>query len=199
MQTYGRWNGAISPDYSSAMFWMSNISMMLSPTKLMHDNLEYLGDESGIHLYKVISRMGDSLQVIFPQASISVADDLQVVDPRLLPKHTPSKELDQGDLLEFKVTPGAPSVLILSQKFHRNWQAKVFDQSGWVPTKTAVVNGVFQGTFLPKEAQRVRLEFKPYVRYAWISHVFWLFSLALLAFRARQRNRRLGREEVSIK
>ena len=66
MQTYGRWNGAISPDYNSAMFWMSNISLMLSPTKITHENLEYLGGESGVHLHRVISRMGDSLQVTPP-------------------------------------------------------------------------------------------------------------------------------------
>jgi hypothetical protein len=41
MQICGRWNDTISPDYSSAMFWMSNISLMLSPTKLTHENLEY--------------------------------------------------------------------------------------------------------------------------------------------------------------
>ena len=26
VQTYGRWNSAISPDYNGVMFWMSNIS-----------------------------------------------------------------------------------------------------------------------------------------------------------------------------
>ncbi|MGF6708178.1 hypothetical protein ABIA58_005077 [Pseudomonas frederiksbergensis] len=65
MQICGRWNDTISPDYSSAMFWMSNISLMLSPTKLTHENLEYFffGGGGGVYLYKVISRMGDSLQV----------------------------------------------------------------------------------------------------------------------------------------
>src|SRR5690606_13119088 len=47
--TNGRWNGAISPDYSGAMFWMSNISLILSPGELTHENLEFLGEESGIH------------------------------------------------------------------------------------------------------------------------------------------------------
>ena len=73
-------------------------------------------------------------------------------------------------------------MLILSQKFHRDWQAQVFDQSGWVYAKTTVVNGVFQGVLLPQNAQRVRLEFKPYARYAWVAHVFWLILLALIGF-----------------
>lgn len=186
VQTYGRWNGAISPDYNSAMFWMSNIGLMLSSTKLIHENLEYLGEESGVHLHKVISRMGDSLQVASAQVSADT-DGLQVADPRLLPRHAPLKQLDQGDLLEFEVTPGAPSVLVLSQKFHRDWQAQVFDQSIWAPAKTTVINGVFQGVFLPQNAQRVRLEFKPCARYAWVAHGFWLILLALPGFKAWNR------------
>jgi hypothetical protein len=197
VQTYGRWNRAISPDYGSAMFWMSNIGLMLSPTKLAHENLEYLGEESGVKLYKVISRMGDSLQIT-PQGGIGV-DGLQVADPRLLPRHAPYKQLDQGDLLEFEVTPEAPSVLVLSQKFHRDWQAQVLEQSAWIPAKTTVINGVFQGVFLPQDTRRVRLEFKPYARYAWIAHVFWLFLLALLGFKAWQKKGNPGSEGVSTR
>ena len=44
IQTYGRWNGAIAPDYAGGMFWMSNISLILSPGKLAHENLESLGE-----------------------------------------------------------------------------------------------------------------------------------------------------------
>lgn len=183
MQTYGRWNGTISPAYSGAMFWISNISLMLSPTKLVHENLEYLGEESGVHLHKVISRMGDSLQII-PYRSRSGADGLHIADPRPMLRHEPAKLLDQGDLLEFKVAPGAPSVLILSQKFHRDWQAQALNQSDWVPAETMVINGVFQGVLLPRDAQRVRLEFKPYARYSWVAHVLWLILLALAGFKA---------------
>lgn len=183
VQTYGRWNGAISPDYNSAMFWMSNISLMLSSTKLTHENLEYLGNESGVYLHKIISRMGDGLQVTSLQTS-AVTEELHIAEPRLLPRHIPTKLLDQGDLLEFEVAPREPSVLILSQKFHRDWQAQAFDQSGWVSAKTTVINGVFQGVLLPKNVQRVRLEFKPYTRYAWVAHVFWLILLALIGFKA---------------
>lgn len=187
VQTYGRWNSAISPDYNSAIFWMSNISMMLSPTMLTHENLEYLGEESGVHLHRVISRMGDSLQVTLPPQTSTAVDGLHIADPRFLLKHTSTKLLDQGDLLEFEVAPGAPSVLILSQKFHRDWHAQAFDQSGWASAKTTVINGVFQGVLLPQNTQRVRLEFKPYARYAWVAHVFWLILLALIGFTVRKK------------
>lgn len=186
--TYGRWNWTISPDYASAMFWMSNISLILSPTRLAHENLRYLGEESGIHLHKVISRMGECLQVQSPQTDIG-SDGLHIEDPRLLSRHTPIKLLDEGDLLEFEVTPGPSTLLILSQKYHRDWQARTLVQQDWVPVRTTEVNSVFQGVLVPPDAQRVRLEFKPLSRYSWIAHVFWLFLLALLGIRACQRSK----------
>ena len=181
VQTFGRWNASIAPDYQSVMFWMSNIGLMLSPKKLTEENLEYLGQESGVYLYKVRSRMGSSLQVVPTRIEVR-ADGLSIADPRLLPNRTPSKLVDEGDLMEFGVTSEVASVLILSQKFYRDWQAQVLTGSSWTPAQTIVVNGVFQGVLLPSDTQRVRLQFKPYARYAWIADVFWLFLLALLGF-----------------
>lgn len=191
VQAYGRWNSAISPDYTGAMFWMSNIGLMLSPTRLVDQNLHYLGEESGIHLHKVISRMGDSLQVTFPNTSVS-GDGLYIEDPRLLPGNSPIKLLDEGDVLEFKVIPGASSVLILSQKFHRDWHASGLTQQRWVSLQTTEINGIFQGVLVPPDTQRVRLEFKPFTRYAWVAHVFWLLLLALLGSKAWQKKRNAG-------
>lgn len=179
VQTYGRWNSTIFPDYDSTMFWMSNIALMLSPMKLTHNNLKYLGEESGIFLYTVVSRMGDSIQIPLSQISVT-ADGLRVTDPRLLTGNAPSRILDQGDVQEFEVKRGTPSVLIVSQIFHCDWQAQVFVQSSWLSAKSTVVNDVFQGVLLPRDTEKVRLEFKPYVRYSWVAHIFWLLLLALL-------------------
>lgn len=198
MQTYGRRNKTISPDYNSAMFWMSNISLILSPTKLSHENLKYLGEESGVYLHKVISRMGDSIQVILSPDNIEV-DGLQMSDPRELPRYTTSKQLDQGDFLEYEVAQGAPSILVLSQKYHRDWQAKVLEGETWVLANTTVVNGVFQGVILSSDAQRVRLEFKPFARFAWIGHVFWLSLLVLFILKIRQRRRTLAKEGLATR
>jgi len=49
---------------------------------------------------------------------------------------------------------------------------------------------VFQGVKLAPEATQVRLQFKPYVRYAWVAHAFWLLVAALLLWR-RLRDRKL--------
>jgi hypothetical protein len=113
-----------------------------------------------------------------------------IADPRLLPSHVSSELLDESDLLEFSVASGAPSVLVLSQKYYRDSDAQVFTGSGWAPAETTVVNGVFQGVLLPGDAQRARLEIRPYPRYAWIAHVFWLFLLALLGGPTAWRKRR---------
>jgi hypothetical protein len=195
VQTYGRWNGAISPTYAGAMFWMSNIGLILSPEKLDHENLESLGEESGIHLYRVVSRMGESLQVMPPQLNMS-ATKMVLHDPRSMVTSTPVKILDQGDVLEFEVKPSAPSVFLLSQKFHRDWEALAETDHGWQAAQTVEVNGVFQGVLVPQDTRRVRLEFKPLARYAWIAHVFWLLLLLLAGFKSRQGYRRKALEKV---
>ncbi|HCS29392.1 MAG TPA: hypothetical protein DIW43_18190, partial [Spongiibacteraceae bacterium] len=130
VQTYGRWNGSISPDYSSPMFWMSNISLILSPVKLTHRNIEALGEVAGTHLYRVNSRMGESLQVV-PQRLDTRLARMTINDPRMLGNERPIKVLDEGDALEFEVTPMAPSVFLLSQKFHRDWQAHTYTNNEW--------------------------------------------------------------------
>jgi hypothetical protein len=91
---------------------------------------------------------------------------------------------------------GQRSVLVLSQKYYRDWQAQVLTQSGWAPAKTTVVNGVFQSVLLASGAQRVRLEFRPYARYAWIAHVFRLLLAALLGFRVLRNRRHAGADGV---
>lgn len=185
VQTYGRWNGSISPDYSSPMFWMSNISLILSPGKLAHENLEALGEDSGIYLYRVVTRMGESLQVVLPPPLQPDMDSTKVVinHPRLLKGGSPTKVVDEGDVLEFELPLYAPSVFVLSQKFHRDWQARALTNEGWQVAPTVEINGVFQGVLLPSESNRVRLEFKPFVRYAWIAHVFWFLLLVLAGFK----------------
>lgn len=195
VQTYGRWNGAISPDFAGAMFWMSNISLILSPRKLDHENLESLGAESGIHLYRVISRMGESLQVVLPQLDMS-ATKMVLDDPRGVVKNIPVKILDQGDALEFEVQPSPPSIFLLSQKFHRDWEALAETDHGWQAAQAVEVNGVFQGVLVPSEARRVHLDFKPLARYAWIAHVFWLLLLLLAGFKSWQGYRRKALEKV---
>lgn len=195
VQTYGRWNGAISPDFDGVMFWMSNISLILSPQKLAHRNLEYLGEESGVHFYRVFSRMGESLQIASPQLDMS-ATKLVLDDPRDVVTSAPVKTLDLGDVLEFEVEPLASSVFLLSQKFHRDWEALAETKRGWHAAQTVEVNGVFQGVLLPPETRRVRLDFRPFARYAWIAHVFWLLLLLLAGFNSWQGYRRKVLEKV---
>ena len=189
MQTYGRWNGVIDPDFGGSMFWMSNISLILAPDILKHENLEPLGEEAGIHLYRVISRMGDSLQLIASELD-TTSTALVIDDVRRLKKNTPVRVLDEGDVVEFRVAPSAPSVFIWSQKYHRDWTARAYTNGSWQEAKTIEVNGVFQGVLLPSETQRVHLRFEPFVRYAWIAHLFWLSLLILVGFKYWQRYRR---------
>lgn len=196
VKTYGRWNESIDPDYASAMFWMSNISLLLSPRRLVHENLTMSAEESGVYLYKVASRMGESLQV-FPEMKIETGSQkIFLHDPRNMIANKPVKILDQGDVLLFEVKSSVASVFLLSQKFHRDWIAIAETNQGWYAVKTLEVNGVFQGVLLPPETRRVRLDFKPYSRYAWTAHGFW-FLLSLVVFlKFWRRYRKMAMERV---
>jgi hypothetical protein len=155
---------------------MSNVGLILSLNPLAAPDLRDLGEEAGERLYGVGSRMGESWQASVPQA-MPTNYELHIPDPRSLPSRPSLKRLDEGDAREFDVTPSAGSVLILSQKFHRNWRSQVLADGVWRPARAVAINGVFQGILLPPDAQRVRLEFRPFARYAFIVHVFWLFLL----------------------
>jgi hypothetical protein len=182
-QTYGRHNLTIAPNTASPAFWMSDVGLMLSPNPLADPKLQDLGEEASVRLYGVGSHMGESWQAIVSQA-IPTNDELQIPDPRSLPSRPSVKRIDQGDAREFDVTPGAGSVLILSQIYHRDWRSQVLADGVWRPARTVAINGVLQGVLLPPDAQRVRLEFRPFARYAFIAHVFWLFLLGCLIVRA---------------
>jgi hypothetical protein len=180
--TYGRWNAAIAPDYDSTMFWMSNIAVMLSPAPLNHPNLEFTDKIGDVYLHRVKSHMGDALQ-IFLQKELVSTDSLQPTDPRQLKSYVPKRELDQGDYLTFSTQPdSSETLLLLSQKFHRDWQAKVLTSSGWQDAETIPFNEVFQGVWLPAKTQKVDLRFLPWVRFAWIAHLFWSIMFLVIVY-----------------
>jgi hypothetical protein len=71
--------------------------------------------------------------------------------------------------------------------FHQlriSWLALAETDHGWQAAQSVEVNGVFQGVLLPQDTRRVRLEFKPLARYAWIAYVFWLLLLLLAGFKS---------------
>ncbi len=71
--------------------------------------------------------------------------------------------------------------------FNRYRNAEVPGEAGWAAAATLHVSGVFPGVCLPQDARQVILEFKPYVRYAWIAHIVWLSPLVTLTARAMRR------------
>lgn len=170
-EQYGRWNGMVAPDFGSHVFWMSNIGLVISPAPILHRNLESIGMEGTLQLYRVRDSMGCCLQS--PMAQKAGTDGIASTTREGI---RPVKTSDQGDLLEFEVHnyPDTESVLILSQQYHEDWRASVRTASGWQAGRAVPVNGVFQGVVIPAGSEMVRLQFMPFVRFAWIAHVFWL-------------------------
>ena len=90
--------------------------------------------------------------------------------------------LDKGRTSEFKTSAAKSSLLFLSQKHHNNWQARVFKNDAWQNAQTIAVNEIFQGVILPETTEKVRLEFKPYIRFIWLTQMFWLIMTLYLVF-----------------
>jgi hypothetical protein len=139
---------------------------------------------SDIYLYQVTSRMGEALQIL-SSVPPTKEGNITLPDPRKLNTLTPEKILDQGDLLEYKISSPESSLppsslFLLSQKFHADWKAKVLTAKGWQKAETVSVNGFFQGVLIPQGTQKVLLRFLPWVRFMWIGHLFW--GLVILAF-----------------
>jgi hypothetical protein len=186
-EQYGRWNSMIAPDFGSHIFWMSNIGLVISPTSILHPNLESIGVEGALQLYRVRDSMGCCLQS--PTATKAGPGGISSTTREGI---RPVKTRDQGDTLEFEVHnyPDTESVLTLSQQYHDDWRASVRTASGWQVARTVPVNGVFQGVVIPATSELVRLQFMPFVRFAWIAHVFWVIVI-LMAVLGRYRHRRL--------
>jgi hypothetical protein len=178
--TYGRWNSAIAPNYSSAMFWMSNIALVLADRVLNDPNLLYVGESGTVHLHTVKSRMGCCLQVIDDAGTLAGTDtELTTGDLRQQPARVPALAQDLGDFLVIDALDPRESLLILSKKYYRDWRARIRTPSGWIPASTRAVDGVFLGVPLPARTIAVELRFEPYVRYAWLAHVLWLAILTV--------------------
>ena len=180
METYGRYNGVIKPDYDSTAFWMSNISVVLSSYDLNEAGLDYVGEYSGIKLYHVVDHMGSSVVVSASDGEISDIKFSYDKNKSVFPVFHPLVTTSQGDFLDYSVSVVSESVLILSQKFYFGWRARVLTDNGWVGAKTVIVNDVFQGVILPAGTKRVQLNFLPFARFAYLGHIIWFFVLIII-------------------
>jgi hypothetical protein len=180
--TYGRWNDAVSPQYSSALFWMSNVALVLASTQLQDENLRCPDQVDGVWLCAVRSRMGRTMQIATDGLSASPFG-WNVGDPRARLSLPSTQLTDSGDVQTVAVSSVAKSLLIISQRYHRDWHAEALQNGHWIPAATTMVNGFFEGVVLPSDSSMVRLAFKPFARFASIANFFWLALIGLIMVR----------------
>ena len=181
--TYGRWNDQISPDYASASFWMSDVALVLSPSKLVDPSLSCATQVESVWLCDVPRHMGQVLQLVGGTPKTTVAD-VTVGDPRLSPALPAKVVRDEGDAIEVTVSSAPSSLLIISQQYHPDWHARAFVRGQWRRARSLPVNGFFQGVVIPDGAERVSLAFRPIVRHAVLANYVWVLLFALLAMEA---------------
>ncbi len=191
---YGRRNASINPDFASLPFWMSNIGLVVSSKELRSPALQLVDSLPGknrgqeINLYTVSQRMGKAIVVTRP-ALQAMQQSIEIPDPRPSGYQTPRIIENAGDRLTFSVAVTQSSLLVVSQKYHPQWVAEVFDGHRWVERPVITVNGMFQGVALTPDITTVRLLFRPYAAWMWVVHLFWGLYAAYIGF-VRVRTRR---------
>lgn len=181
--TYGRWNDKISPDYAGVPFWMSDVALVLSPVRLDNPSLSCSTQIDLIWLCDVPQHMGRTLQ-LDGDFLRRPATDVSIGDPRTLPTRPSRVVRDDGDAFDVVVSPGPPSLLVISQQYHPDWHAKAFSEGRWSPTPTPSINGFFQGVVVPANTDKIAMTFLPKVRYAYLANYVWAFLLVLLVAKA---------------
>ena len=163
---------------------MNNIGIILSKNEIINDNLELIAIESGIYLHKNKSRMGESIQIVSTNLmSPSNIEKLDIRNTNGIKPFNPIKTDDQGDLKEFEVTSTNKSIFLISQRYHRNWQAFAYTGSKWQEVNTIEFNATCQTAILPPKTTKVRLKFNPFVNYAWIPHILWIILTTLVGLK----------------
>jgi hypothetical protein len=176
--SFGRDNFSINPDYQSTVFWMSNIGALLSIKPIDYPGIQLAytvayGGKARYYIYRNAVRMGKVIQVATNENTGSA--DTEIGDPRLQNPVTPPTIRDVSDAMEYGNALAVPSILMVSQKFHPFWEARVEINGTWQKAETTQVNGVFLGVHVPAAATRVQLQFNPYSR--WLELVVGLWGV----------------------
>ena len=167
---------------------MSNIGIVYSILPSKDPSLHKVGvventeKEKLIFVYEVPDRMGKAIVVPHPALGASQIA-VTILDPRNSTYRVPTQLRDDDDVLVYLVDSRAPELFIVSQKYHSQWRAEVLVADTWVQTPLREVNGMFQGVTVGPGVSQVRLSFLPYVRWAWLGHLFWVIFGAVVAIR----------------
>ena len=186
LAVYGRNNYSINPDYASTMFWMSNIDLLISPREIKSPLLSLLDiipqqeRKLTIWLYRTKSKMGKAMQIAFPSGD-TAAQTVSIADPRKVDHVFPTILEDNDDTMLLSNALSTDNLLVISQKYHRYWEAQVLRDGVWEDAATTEVNGVFLGVFVPAETTSIRLAFNPNIRLMlWIMPVWGLFWITVI-------------------
>ena len=173
---------SIKPPLPANDLWMTNIRTIVSDKPLSIAGLTFLKRVDGLYLYQTADGMGCCLRV--PTSALhpdsNTPTHLWLDNPQATSNQRLSKKENNGDAftVEFP-SHTTDSVIVFNQQFHPDWVAQVQAPSGWQPTTTVVINGVYQAVHIPAGATALRLQFRPWIRWSIIANLFWVVVCAL--------------------
>ena len=177
MFTFGRLNATLNPNFGDDVFWMANISSVISIKAIVDKNLELITKIDNYYLYKVKSTMG-----FVKQFSMSPLEEVKSTS--LLKESYYDIDYNvnyQGDKIAINTkSVNMNSLLLLSQLYNVNWDAHAFVHGNFLKLKPFSYNGIFLGLRLPPGTSSVVFKYNSPLYYMIYINYFWLFIFGFL-------------------
>lgn len=178
---------SITPEYDQLDYWMMNIGVVVSKVEQNHPLLTFKQKIDSWYIYESDAK-GCCLQAPLSALNLAGASRTQIeestIDPRGV-STTLQKDVSYTDFFEMPLASGDASIVVISQQYHKEWDAYALVEGQWVKIDTFAMNGIYQGAVTPVGATRVRFEFHPWTLLMWIPHLVWLFGLVAVALDMR--------------
>ena len=187
-----------TPDFRRA-----DVRVLLSKRLLAHERLRSVARVGPVYVYEIAGSAPRAAWVS-EAACAREADGLRL-PPAELSGDGVERRTGPAERIALALLPRAePGVLWLGQQFHPHWRAR--SEAGELAT--VLLDGFWQGVLVPPGTRELVLEFRPWVRLAWLPQLaFALAGFGLLARRwysrmrhqqqPRQRRARLRHHAVS--
>ena len=172
---------SITPSYDSLDYWMMNIGVVVSKVEQQHPSLKFLDKIDGWYMYDADAK-GCCLQLNLDDIQLGNTSPAELegiyIDPR--GKSTAlQKDVRYEDYFEIPLAHNHASIVVISQIYHKEWDAYALVGNSWQKVNTFAMNGIYQAAVVPEGAMKVRFDFTPWVLWMWISYVVWIVGIGL--------------------
>jgi len=161
---------------ATADFARADVRVVLALEPLVDEHLRLVTHVGPVYVHEVLGTTARAAWMA-EAACAREPDGLRL--PSELSGDGVERRAGPDERIELALVPRSePGVLWLSQQFHPHWRARSPEGA----LQTVLLDGFWQGVLVPPGTREVVLEFRPWVRFAWIPQLaFALAGLVLVA------------------